>query len=54
MVKLTFEFYKAGLAKAGLTENDLLTEVRKYAKENKIAETFMAFLKKTEKMRFAY
>lgn len=39
MVKLTFEFNKAEVAKRGLTEDGLLTEVRAFAKENKIAET---------------
>ncbi len=39
MVKLTFEFDKAEIAKAGLTEDELLAEVREYAKKNKISET---------------
>ena len=39
MVKLTFEFDKAEISKAGLTEDELLAEVREYAKKNKIAET---------------
>ena len=39
MVKLTFEFDKAEVAKRGLTEDGLLAEVREFAKENKIAET---------------
>lgn len=39
MVKLTFEFDKAEIAKEGLTEDELLAEVRTYAKKNKISET---------------
>lgn len=39
MVKLTFEFNETEVAKAGLTTDELLTEVRAFAKENDIAET---------------
>ncbi len=40
MVKLTFEFNKAEVAKRGLTEDKiLLSDVRDYAKNNGIAET---------------
>ena len=39
MVKLTFEFNEAEVAKAGLTTDELLAEVREFAKENDIAET---------------
>lgn len=39
MVKLTFEFDKAEVTQAGLTEDELLTEVRDYAKKNNISET---------------
>lgn len=39
MVKLTFEFNEKEVAKAGLTTDVLLEEVRAFAKENDIAET---------------
>ena len=39
MVKLTFEFNKEEVAKRGLTEDGMLAEVRKFAKENEISET---------------
>ena len=46
MVKLTFEFDKAEIAKAGLTENELLAEVRNYAEKNKISETSFGVFEK--------
>lgn len=38
MVKLTFEFDKSEIKKAGVTEDELLADVREYAKENNITE----------------
>lgn len=46
MVKLTFEFDKSEIKKAGLTEDELLADVRKYAKENDIAETAFGVFEK--------
>lgn len=46
MVKLTFEFDKAEVAKAGLTEDILLAEVREYAKKNDISETSFGVFEK--------
>ncbi|MDD6489217.1 MAG: hypothetical protein PUG48_05320 [Clostridia bacterium] len=46
MVKLIFEFDKAEIAKAGLTEDELLAEVREYAKKNKISETSFGVFEK--------
>ncbi len=46
MVKLIFEFDRAEITKAGLTEDELLAEVREYAKENKIAETYHGVFEK--------
>lgn len=49
MVKLTFEFNKAEIAKAGLTENELLKDVRAFAKKHNIAETSFGVFEKDGK-----
>ena len=46
MVKLTFNFNQAEVKKAGLTEDELLAEVREFAKQNDIAETSFGVFEK--------
>ena len=46
MVKLTFEFNKEEIAKAGLTEDEILLDVRNYAKKYDIAETSFGVFEK--------
>lgn len=49
MVKLTFKFDKAEVAKAGLTEDKLLKDVRVFARKHDIEETSFGVFEKDGK-----